>query len=391
MKAVCWGTYDIGKPRTRILLKGLRENGVEVVECRADVWRGVDDKSQVSGIGRKIALAARWFLSYPSLIYRYLRLPAHDAAIVAYLGHLDVLMLWPFAKLRGVPIVWDAFLSLYNTVIEDRKIFGARHPAALLLYCWEWLACRAANIVLLDTKAHADYFVERFGLDADRVGVFYVGAEVEKFDYGAGPRHEATGNASPAENLTILFYGQFIPLHGVGTIIEAARVMENEEVDWIIIGKGQEAPRVRRMLDEHELPRVSWLPWVEYEKLIEHIRRADICLGIFGDTDKAARVIPNKVFQVVAAGRPLITRDSPAIRELFPESTPGLYLVRPADPGGIVTAIEQFRAERRQFESSELFPEVRRRITPEAIGRQVVSLIERTVQRKQTRVGGDEP
>ena len=49
MHIVFWGTYDTGKPRVRILLQGLRENGVEVSECQANIWENVEDKSQLSG------------------------------------------------------------------------------------------------------------------------------------------------------------------------------------------------------------------------------------------------------------------------------------------------------------------------------------------------------
>ena len=122
MRIVVWGTYDLGKPRVRILLRGLRENGVEVLDCHTQVWNGVDDKSQVNGIWAKLKILLRWLGSYPGLIWRYLRLPRHDAVLLGYLGHLDVLALWPFAKLRGVPLVWDAFLSLYDTVVDDRKL-----------------------------------------------------------------------------------------------------------------------------------------------------------------------------------------------------------------------------------------------------------------------------
>ena len=124
MRVICWGTYDLGKPRNRILLRGLREAGVELVEIHADVWTGVADKGSVRGAGRKLWLVVKWLAAYPGLIRRYLRSPPHDVVLVGYMGHLDVLVLWPFARLRGEPVVWDAFLSLYNTVVEDRRLLG---------------------------------------------------------------------------------------------------------------------------------------------------------------------------------------------------------------------------------------------------------------------------
>ena len=62
---------------------------------------------------------------------------------------------------------------------------------------------------------------------------------------------------------------------------------------------------------------INWIDWVKYEELPKYINGADVCLGIFGDTEKATRVIPNKAFQIIASGKPLITGDSPAARELF--------------------------------------------------------------------------
>ena len=153
-----WGTYDTGKPRNRILLKGLAENGVHVRECHKSVWENVEDKSQIRGIARKVYFLINLILAYPVLVYRFLFIPRPDVVVVGYLGHLDVLVLWLFAKIRRVPIVWDAFLSLYDTIVCDRKMLSKNNPLSMLLYCWEWLACRAADRVVLDTQAHADYF-----------------------------------------------------------------------------------------------------------------------------------------------------------------------------------------------------------------------------------------
>ncbi len=87
----------------------------------------------------------------PGLIRRYLRAPAHDAVIGGYLGHLDVLVTWPFAKLRGVPVIWGASLSKFNTVVEDRRMLTP--SPRLVAFAWERLACRAVRTVVPDSRA----------------------------------------------------------------------------------------------------------------------------------------------------------------------------------------------------------------------------------------------
>ena len=366
MRAVFWGTFDLGKPRNRILLHGLQETGAEILVCHREVWGGVEDKSRLSGL-RRLGFLLRWLLAYPGLIARYLRLPRHDAVLIGYLGQLDVLVLWPFARLRRVPVVWDAFLSLHDTVVEDRKLVSARHPLARLLFAWEWLACRAAARVVLDTRAHAEHFVSTFRLPPEKVEAVFVGAEPEAFP----PIPYEPGDGA----VRVLFYGQLIPLHGVETILRAARAARDEAFEWTLIGSGQEEDLVRRKLAEEPLERLRWIPWVPYEDLARHIHESDVCLGIFGAGGKAARVIPNKVFQAVSAGRPLVTRDSPAIRELLSEG-PGAYLVPPADPDSLLDALRRFRAERQALAGIELHAAARERIQPRAIGRELLAVME---------------
>ncbi|WP_386628610.1 hypothetical protein [Sulfitobacter geojensis] len=74
LRVVMWGTYDLGKPRTRILRDGLLEIGVEVTEIHGEVWSSDTDKSQLSWAMMFLRLF-QIFLAYPALIYRYLRSP----------------------------------------------------------------------------------------------------------------------------------------------------------------------------------------------------------------------------------------------------------------------------------------------------------------------------
>lgn len=374
MRVVFWGTYDLGKPRVRILLKGLMENHVDVLECHSEVWSNVEDKSQITGWKKKIKFIVKWIFSYPSLIVRYIRLPKHDVVFIGYLGQLDVLFLWPFARLRGVPIVWDAFLSLYDTVVEDRKLISAKNPLAYLLYFWEYLACRAANLILLDTEAHARYFRDQFRIPPAKTAAIFVGVEPEKFSRLETTAEKKSGK-NPEKEITVLFYGQFIPLHGIDTIVKAAQLMNNEPVKWILIGKGQEEVRIKEMLNSDPKANLEWINWVDYSQLIQWIAKADICLGIFGSSSKSARVIPNKVFQILNSGKPLITRDSPAIRELLNPNMPGIFLIDAANPNELVDTVRKFSSHQ-TMDNFRLHEEVRSKFNPRILAKSLIKIIE---------------
>lgn len=370
MRIVFWGTYDLGKPRVRILLRGLKENGVEVIECHRDIWKDMEDKSQLSW-RKKMRIVVNWLLAYPFLILCYLKQPRHDVVIIGYLGHLDVLVLWFFAKLRGTPVVWDAFLSLYDTVVCDRKLFRPGSLPARFLFGMEWLACRAANLVLLDTAAHASYFLRTYKIRPEKLADVFVGVEPEFFPYH-GPRDQSVP-------LTVLFYGQFIPLHGIETIIEAAWELEGQPIEWIIVGEGQEALKIRKMLAAKPLMSLRWIPWAPYHELSIWIARADICLGIFGKSDKAGRVIPNKVFQALASGKPIITGDTPAIRELLSPEMEGVYLIPVGNAHALADVVAHWNAAK---PNKRLHVSLMEQITPYAIGANLLNHVSQMVKIK---------
>lgn len=366
MRVVCWGTYDLGKPRNRILLRGLRENNVIIYQCHKDIWKGVEDKSQVKGLLSKLVFFFRLLGSYPVLICRYFKMPAHDVVFVGYLGQFDAIVIALFAKLRGVPVVWDVFLSLYDTIVDDRKLISPSNPLSKLLYFFEWVATRCASALILDTGAHGEYIKQLFRLRNKNVGIVLVGSEPECF---AGHKEPVNVSrpASEHDKLSVLFYGQFIPLHGIETIIEAARILKGEPIEWHIVGKGQEAPKIQKMLDEAALPDVNWTKWVQYKELINWIAKSDICLGIFGKSGKASRVIPNKIYQVISAGKPVITLDSPAIRELLDPAVHNVFLVPPGDSRALADTILSLRAST-NWRRASYPPEILNRIKPETIG-----------------------
>jgi glycosyltransferase involved in cell wall biosynthesis len=366
MKICFWGTYDTGKPRVRILLEGLRASGNSVSEIHAEPWHKVADKSQIGSAWNLLFLLLRILISYPYLLARHALSRRNDVVICAYPGNLDILVLWPLAKLRRERLVLDAFLPLYDTVVGDRKLLSRHGLPARLLHWFERLSCQAADFLIADTKAHGDYFAAEFTLPRHRVLRAFVGCEPRMFHRSEPERQ--TG-ASPV----VLFYGQFIPLHGMLTVFEAARLSAETRLRWKVIGTGQDAKLFAQKLRESPIPNLEWVRWVEYDRLNREIQQADVCLGIFGTSAKAGRVIPNKVFQIIASGKRLITRDSPAIRELLETPGPAFKLVPAGDPIALLDAILQSVEELGEIHYEA---DVLQRISPRDIGRTLVEQLE---------------
>ncbi len=185
---------------------------------------------------------------------------------------------------------------------------------------------RHADLVIADTEAHAAYFAELAGIAPLEIEVCFLGAEEPPFGPGW----------SRSETFRCLFYGKMIPLHGLDTILDAARLVP--EIPFRIAGAGQ----LESKLESDLPPNVEWAGWIAHDRLPGELHSAGCALGIFGTTEKAGRVIPNKAFEALACGTPLITADTAASRELLRDDVDAL-LVPAGDPAALAAAIRRLR------------------------------------------------
>lgn len=318
MRVLYFGTYERRYPRNAQVISALRGAGVEVVERHEPVWEGREEKWSL-GPGA----VARLLLAELRLLAR--RGPSADAVVVGYPGHLDLLAARRAA--RGAPVVFNPLVSLADTLVEDRGRFRSDSLAARALRAIDRRALRSADLVVADTDVHAEFLADLAGLPRDRFEVCFVGAEERIFRPGW----------QPEEPFTALFVGKLIPLHGLETILEAAQL--TPELRLRVVGSGQlDALLAGRPSN------VDWVPWVEYERLAEELHRASCALGIFGTSAKAHRVIPNKAFQALACGTPLVTAATPAAGELLVDGESAL-LVPPGDPEALAGALDRLAAE----------------------------------------------
>ena len=285
MRVVYFGSYDPDYSRNRVLIKGLKENGVEVTECQ--------DSSP--GLRKYVRL----FLKFRKINDDY------DIMLVGFLGHAVM----PLARLlTRKPIVFDAFISLYDSNVNDRQTVGQHHPRAYFYRFLDWLAMKLADVVLFDTDQHIRYITGFYSLPTAKFRRVWVGTD-DRIFY---PR-----SARANEKIQVFFHGSFIPLQGVEVIIRAAKLLEKENVEFQILGRGQTFAMVMKLARELSPTNIQFIDRVAYEDLPGYIAAADICLGIFGKTDKTSRVIPNKVYEYAACRKPIISVDTPALRELF--------------------------------------------------------------------------
>lgn len=253
-----------------------------------------------------------------------------QVVLVGFLAQLTVPLVRLFWK---GPLVVDAFILLYDTLVEDRKWLKPECRVAKWARRLDFLMLRSSNVILTDTQANASWLMQEFGVEAEKIYVLPAGARENIF--------KPTGLSNPAQrrtNYEILFWGSYLPLHGVPTILKAANLLRSEEVQFTLVGSGQTFAQCRELARALNLTQVSFLNDMSPHELAALASSQDLILGIFGGSKKASRVIPNKVYEAWSLGKPVITEDSPAIRELV-NGEEDCILVPPEDPEALANAI----------------------------------------------------
>ena len=335
---ITWaGTFDPAFGRNRKLARLLELVGADVEQVRFELW--AEDRVEEAR-GGKLRAAVKIVLVLPRLFVALLRSPAPDLYLVSYPGWLDAPVVAAVARIRRRPVLFDPFISLYDTAVVDRRLFAERSLVARVARLLDRWSLRSADLVLADTQAHLDYFGELAGRHLRAGGVLPLGAD----DSGVAPVPDAA-----REERLVVFHGTFVPLQGVATIADAAYLLRDDGVRIRMIGDGQD----RAVLDARiadlglsDLDRVGLLPLAE---LPGEIARATVCLGIFGASDKAGRVVPNKLYECVAVGRPVVTREGPAISTMF--SPEEIVTVPAGDPVALAEAIRRLVADPERRES----------------------------------------
>lgn len=333
--------------------------------------------------GVELQLAAtrrRGLWRYGELIaelWRAHRRPRPDAYLLGFRGHE---LFWLIRLLAGRrPVILDALMSPGSSLREEAKAGAAGLLLAPLVCALERRVLLAADVVLTDTPHHAAHYHVAFGVPYASIVPIPVGAV------------ECDAPAPiPGKSFRVLFYGSFLPLHGVDVILRAASLLRELDIDFVFVGGTRRAAkRLEARCRELGVTRYTHAPWMAFEDLIERvIPAADLCLGgPFGDTPQSRRVVTTKTTQCLALGRPTVV--GALAGDVGFRDRDNCFVVPQDDPAALAEAI------RWAFEHRQDLPALgergralyRQRFGPEAIAAGLQEALRRALNHPGPRAG----
>jgi glycosyltransferase involved in cell wall biosynthesis len=298
--------------RTRIVIRALKEQGHEVITCLPP------DRS---------------FKNYPRLLWQtLLKAPQCDVVLVGFYGQLLV----PFVRLlTWKPVVFDVYIGTYETMVFDRMKTQPGSLMARIYALSDYLSYKMSTASFLDTNHMIGHFGKVIGGETSKLRRLFLAVDTSAIY----PRE----SDRPHDGFLVHFHGEFSPFHGVRVILEAAKLLEDQNIRFQIIGKGITYEEDRRWAEQAGVKNVTFVDTVSYADLAVYMSRADVCLGIFGDNARAKLVMTNKAIEAIGMAKPLITRLNEPVQELFRHRENAL-LIEPANPQALANAILELQA-----------------------------------------------
>jgi glycosyltransferase involved in cell wall biosynthesis len=244
------------------------------------------------------------------------------------------------SRLKGVPFLlevrdlWPAFAVAVG-VLKNKTLIRMSEWLERFLY-------RHADQVMVNSPGFIDHVKAR---GAEQVALIPNGTDPDMF------RPEAKGTAfrekhDIQDKFILLYAGAHGLSNDLDVLLDAAgRLKNNKAIQFVLLGSGKEKPRLQKEAADKGLDNVLFLPPVPKVEMSEALAAADACLAILKPIEMYKTTYPNKVFDYMAAGRPIILAIDGVIREVIEEAQAGVF-VPPGDPDSLVEAVKEMASNR---------------------------------------------
>ncbi len=245
---------------------------------------------------------------------------------------------WALARLKRVPFLyevrdlWPAFAVAVG-VLQNRVLIAASEWLERFLY-------RRADAIVLNSPGFIDHVRGRGGR---HINVVPNGADASMFD----PKSDGAsfrGEHGLQDKFVILYAGAHGLSNDLGVLLRAAELLKNEQkIAIVLLGDGKDKRKLQQDAEDKKLTNVFFLPPAPKTAMAEALAGADACLAILKPIKLYSTVYPNKVFDYMAAGRPVLLAIDGVIREVVEKAGAGVF-VQPGDAAALADAIRQVAA-----------------------------------------------
>lgn len=309
-------------------------DGVTVERCRSYVTpnKGVLRKT----LGHLSFMVTGW-----GGLSRAARRGRPDVVVVSSPTFFSVLTAWAWCSVRGVPWIFEV-RDLWPGVFVELGVLRNRIVIALLESLELFLYRKASRVVTV-TRSFVDDIARR-GIDRGKVAVVTNGVDYVQF--APGPADAAfVADEDLAGKFVVLYLGAHGISHALIRVLEVAERLDDlPDVLFVLVGEGAEKEMLVAEAARRHLTNVRFVAGVPKDRVLAWYRAADVGLVPLRKVELFKTFIPSKMFELLAAGLPIVASVDGEAREILRESG-GAVVVDPEDADAIAREIRGLRTD----------------------------------------------
>lgn len=221
-------------------------------------------------------------------------------------------------------IIFNAVSSQYEANIISRGTHGPFSPMAIKWWIIDFVSFHLSSKVLLESSAQVNFIHKLFFVPRKKLVRSWMGIDEEIFFRDS--------KIEKNKSFTVLFRGRFLPESGILTVIEAAKMLEDKDVQFRIIGHGFMYREVNALMDKLQPKNVEMFnERLPNDELRGKMLECHISLGQLAEHPRLSRTLPCKLFESLALGLPYLTARNVGVFELLKENET-CFAVPPNNP-----------------------------------------------------------
>lgn len=240
---------------------------------------------------------------------------------------------WLLAKTKKAPFVleirdlWPAF-AIAMGVLKNPILIKSSQWLESFLY-------KQANQVIVNSPGFIDYVTER---GARYVQLIPNGADPAMFSEPANGKNYRR-QLELEDKFVVTYAGAHGPSNDLGVVLQAAEILKDKkDICFLLVGDGKEKKVLQNHASLRDLNNVRFMPPVPKLEVHRILAASDACIAILKPLEWYKTTYPNKVFDYMAAERPVILAIDGVIREVIEHANAGIF-VKPGDPQALAQAI----------------------------------------------------
>jgi len=231
---------------------------------------------------------------------------------------------WILSKLKRIPMVFEV-RDLWPESAIDTGVLTNKWLIRML-YWLERKSYSSASRINVLTPAFEKALIEKKGIRPNKISMIPNGADLDIIKPGP-----ADNRVREKYNLNDKFVVTYVGAHGAANalmqLIEAAKILKetDSQVQIMLVGDGMEKTKLLEETKKFKLDNVTFVEPVPKSQIADYINASDVCIAVLKKCDVFKTVYPNKVFDYMAAAKPVLIGIDGAARKLVEDAGAGIF------------------------------------------------------------------